>query len=48
MADPRDDPLYRLWIDGRPAAHAPPDRQHAAVLEALLDKADAEPPKRWT
>ena len=45
--NPRDHPLYGLWIDGRPASCAPPDRQHAAVLAELLDSAARQPPKQW-
>jgi hypothetical protein len=44
---PRDHPLYQLWIDGRPATHAPPDRQHAAIVGRALDKAEANPRPDW-
>jgi hypothetical protein len=46
--DPRDHPLHGLWVDGRPAALASPERQNAAVLTQLLDGAARQRPQgRW-
>ena len=42
-------PLKGMRIDGKPARSAPPDRQHAALVTDLVDRAaDQAPQGRWT
>jgi hypothetical protein len=46
---PEEHPLHGLWTpDGKPAATAPPEQQHAAILGRLLADAASQPREaRW-